>query len=156
MKLFRISKAQFINDLSGTGARVVGGRWNSKGVSMLYTANSTALAILEVLVHTGSMTIPSELKLLELYVPRNIKPEKIKISSLPENWLDYPAPIALAEIGDKWISNNSSLLLKVPSVVSKGKDFNILINPNHPDIKFVEKKSISEFAFDERLFLKRT
>ena len=36
---------------TGEGARLYGGRWNSKGTSMVYAASSQSLAALELLVH---------------------------------------------------------------------------------------------------------
>lgn len=51
MKLYRIAQTAHIKDLSGTGARLYGGRWNEKGVGVVYTSESRALAILEYLVH---------------------------------------------------------------------------------------------------------
>ncbi|HIP83811.1 MAG TPA: RES domain-containing protein [Desulfocapsa sulfexigens] len=36
MDAYRIGKKQFINDLSGTGAAMYGGRWNYPGYRVVY------------------------------------------------------------------------------------------------------------------------
>ncbi|MBM2839324.1 MAG: family phosphorylase, partial [Deltaproteobacteria bacterium] len=66
MDLFRIAKTKYINDLSGNGARVYGGRWNEKGVAVIYTSESRALAALEFLVHTPMALAPKDLSMLTI------------------------------------------------------------------------------------------
>ena len=52
IRAWRIVKTRYSADaFSGEGARLYGGRWNSPGVAMVYTAGSKSLATLEVLVH---------------------------------------------------------------------------------------------------------
>ncbi len=150
MKLYRIAKTKYVNDLTGMGARIGGGRWNKKGTALVYTSESISLSILEVLVHTSPGTIPDDLSILILKISKKASINKIEIGSLPDNWKQYPALLHLAELGSKWAVNNDSLLLRVPSVVAEG-EFNILINPNHPEIKLVKIESIKPFSFDERL-----
>ena len=70
--------------------------------------------------------------------------------SLPRYWRDYPSPPQLAEIGTKWASSNETLLLRVPSAVVEN-EFNILINPQHPDMKLISISKIEKFRFDTRL-----
>jgi RES domain-containing protein len=71
MILYRIAKCNYAGDLSGTGARLYGGRWNSEGKPMLYTASSRALAVLEVLVHLSPLLVPNNFCLVEIEVPEN-------------------------------------------------------------------------------------
>lgn len=151
MDLFRISKKKYIKDLSGEGARKFGGRWNSKGSAVLYTSQTESLAALETLVHASIATIPSDLNLLILSVPDHIEPDRIDVKELPLGWRNYPAPNQLAEIGGKWVDSESSLLLKVPSVLVQS-EMNILINPNHFDADKLSIKEIRPFSFDMRLF----
>ena len=40
--------------VTGEGARLYGGRWNSAGASIVYTAGSQSLAALEIVVHLDS------------------------------------------------------------------------------------------------------
>lgn len=150
MKAYRIAKTRYINDLSGSGARIYGGRWNYKGVSMIYTSESRALATVEYLVHLPLSIVPTFLSMAILLIPDHIIPIEIAISDLPNNWRDYPAPFRLAEIGTNWITQTDSLLLRVPSAVVE-QEFNILINPMHPDMKHVSILQIERYKFDKRL-----
>lgn len=150
MYLFRIAKTKYINDLSGVGARVYGGRWNEKGVAVVYTSESRALAALEFLVHTPMALAPKDLSIMTIHIPDSIKPKPIDLAHLPKNWDMHPAPDALAQIGSLWARSNASLLLKVPSVLIN-EEHNIIINPNHPDFKHL-KASSDKFNFDDRYF----
>ncbi len=150
MDLFRITKEKYIRDISGEGARRFGGRWNHKGTAVLYTAQSEALAALEILVHVPISAIPGDLKLAVLSVPDNLTMQKIKEKELPKKWRSYPAPHALADLGTQWINSNTSLMLKVPSVLVH-TEMNVLINPAHPDAKEIGIKEVREFSFDPRL-----
>ena len=52
MRAYRLAKARYADTaLDGSGAKAHGGRWNSKGVPMVYASDSIALAALELLVH---------------------------------------------------------------------------------------------------------
>lgn len=151
IKLFRISTSEHINDITGMGARIYGGRWNHTGYPVVYTSGSRSLAALEFLVHVPMALAPENLSIVEINIQENIEWESINESQLPSNWRDYPAPEQLANIGTNWIKSKSSLLLDIPSAVVE-KEVNTLINPLHPDIKFVDLTNIEMFSFDSRLF----
>ena len=151
IQLFRISTSEHINDITGTGARIYGGRWNHTGYPVVYTSGSRSLAALEFLVHVPMALAPENLSIVEINILENIERESINESQLPSNWRDYPAPEQLANIGTNWIKLKSSLLLDIPSAVVV-KEVNTLINPLHPDIKFVDLINIEKFSFDSRLF----
>lgn len=148
MKVFRISKCNFINDLTGTGAAMYGGRWNSKGIYILYTAATASLALLETIVHTS--TFPKEdFCLMELEIPEN-KILEIKEDQLPADWRKYPAPAGLKKTGDAFCRNREYLVLKIPSVILPN-EFNYLINPEHVDFKKVKVIKKNKISIDERL-----
>ncbi len=151
MNVFRIAKTQNIKDLSGTGARIYGGRWNHKGTGIIYTSESISLATVEYLVHVPLSIAPTNLSLATLQIPDKIIPNEIINPDLPVNWRDYPAPSKLAELGSNWARTKGSLLLRVPSVVV-GYEFNILINPLHPDMKHVTILQVESYKADKRLF----
>lgn len=150
MIVYRFAKKKFANDLSGKGAEICGGRWNSRGVAMVYTSESRALATTEIAVHTSMTNIPTDYCIISIEIPEDsiFIPE---ITILPKDWTEIPPKIASQKFGDKFIRENNYLVLKVPSVVVEG-DFNYLINPRHKDISKVRIVKVSSFSFDKRLF----
>ncbi len=150
MTVYRIAKTKRIRNLSGIGARIHGGRWNRKGIGILYTSESRALATVEYIVHVPLSIAPTDLSIASLEIPAHIIPKVISTSELPANWYNYPGLSDLAEVGTNWVLANNSLLLRVPSAVIK-HEFNILINPSHPDMSHVTISDVEEFTFDERL-----
>lgn len=150
IKLFRIATSEHISDISGTGARIYGGRWNQQGYPVVYASGSRSLAALEFLVHVPMALAPENLSILEINITETVAIESVHESQLPLNWRDYPAPEQLADIGTNWLKSKSSLLLEIPSAVVN-KEVNALINPLHENIKSVSLVSIEKFSFDPRL-----
>src|ERR1700733_12810007 len=99
MVLYRIVNCSYADDLSGMGARLYGGRWNSEGKSAVYLASLRSLAVLEVLVHLPPLMIPDNYCLVEIEVPDN-SITNVEIDDLPHNWQDISPPMALSKIGD--------------------------------------------------------
>ncbi|MCO6475374.1 MAG: RES family NAD+ phosphorylase [Phaeodactylibacter sp.] len=150
MKVYRISKAQYANDLSGTGARLYGGRWNPKGIAILYTAESRALAALELLVRLDPNLLPDNLKLITIEIPGDLPVEVLSKEALPRNRKNYPAPSELAKLGEKWVLSQKTLALKVPSVIIP-EEFNVLINPLQTNFNQARIIEIEDFSIDGRL-----
>jgi RES domain-containing protein len=148
--LYRVATAKRANDLSGEGARLAGGRWNSKNTAVLYTSESRSLAAMEYLVHTPLTNIPGNLKIISIGIPDSVSVKQVDLSTLPRGWNLTPSPFELADMGATWVARGESLLLRVPSAVI-AHEFNIIINPNHPDMKQVEIMAIEDFMYDERL-----
>lgn len=155
MFVYRIARTIYIRDLSGTGAKRYGGRWNPKGIALLYTSRHRSLAILELLVNTGMQALPKDLSMLKLELPKLNPSSEITAADLPGNWRNSPAPFQLAELGSEWAISNTALSLQVPSAVVP-EEKNILINPNHPDFKKIRIESVSSFSLDSRLLDKAT
>lgn len=151
MIVFRISNCRFINDLSGTGAALYGGRWNGLGTHIVYTAGSASLAMLESLVHFGGRIVGDYCQ-LALEIPDDGIGE-LKENTLPPNWRESPAPDILKTFGNQFINEGKVLVLKVPSVLVPDES-NFLINPEHPDFKKVRILVQSKIKFDERLLKK--
>lgn len=154
MQLFRIAKTQFIGDLSGTGSRLHGGRWNQKGTALIYASESRALAALEYLVHFPMALVPTDLSILRIDVPDDTDVKTVQMASLPKDWRAYPPPQDLPAIGTKWALSNETLLLRVPSVVVDA-EFNYLINPTHPEFKRIRPRRPQAFVLDQRLLGKK-
>jgi RES domain-containing protein len=152
MIVYRLSKARFANDLSGRGAELAGGRWNSIGLPMLYTSASRALCTAEVAVHTPLGVLPTNYMIVEIEIPS--KPVlEISLSDLPSNWREFPHIAKTKSIGDDFLKTAQFLILKAPSAVVKG-DFNYLLNLFHTDFHKVKILSKEPYEFDRRLFLK--
>jgi RES domain-containing protein len=150
MFLYRIANKKYLRDLSGLGAKQFGGRWNSIGTPMVYTSSSISLATLEILCHTSIQLIPNNFGVITIEIPETIEVNALTINELPLNWDIYPSPTNLAMLGNDWIQSNSSLLLKVPSVIIKN-EFNFLINPLHKDFNQLNIIAEADFDLDKRI-----
>lgn len=151
MLLYRLSLGLYAADLSGKGAAIRGGRWNSQGMSMLYTSANRSLAMAEVAVHLSIGTLPNDYFMLTLEIPDDLKMEKLETSQLSPDWNLFPNLIETQMLGDDFLFRNQTCLLRVPSAVTQG-DFNYLFNPHHPDFQKIKLLSTEPFRFDRRLF----
>ena len=88
MIVYRITNQKYSHDISGTGAKTFGGRWNSKGMAMLYTSQHISLALLEMLVHTQFTDYSIALDLIHISIPDSIDCKEIKLANLKSNWLE--------------------------------------------------------------------
>lgn len=152
MKLYRIAKTAYIEDISGGGARLHGGRWNEKGVPVIYAASSPSLAALEFLVHMPIVLAPRDLSICRFDIPESVSLRKVRKSALPDGWKDSPPSAETQEIGSKWAKGGKSLLLFVPSVLVPEESI-VLINPLHAEFRKVRRR-IERFVFDPRLMKK--
>jgi RES domain-containing protein len=141
----RFAKSSF----TGEGARLFGGRWNSPGRPVVYTAQSQALAALEILVHLDFEKLLSHYLAIPVTIPPHLI-EFLSPSSLPKNWRAYPAPRSTHAIGDAWLARASSPALQVPSVVIPSES-NFLLNPAHPQFPKLRLGKPVPFLFDPRL-----
>ena len=150
MLVYRIATSTHVNDLSGEGARLHGGRWNHRGTAVIYTSETRSLATVELLVHVSLSFAPTDLKMATIEVPDEPAPEVVDVAALPPNWRGFPAPPELADLGTSWARSGRSLLLRVPSAVVE-REHNILINPAHPDIARIALAGVEDFLLDQRL-----
>jgi RES domain-containing protein len=147
MILYRFSRSEYAN-ISREGARLKGGRWNSKGFPVIYTSSAISLALLELLIHSASYEEIHSNVLIQIEVP-DIPIKVLVKTSLKQNWqkdIDYSR-----FIGNEYLKSKESLLLKVPSAIIPD-EYNVLINPEHPGFKKVTLSSAKIFEFDVRLF----
>jgi len=151
MEVFRITKAKYAKELSGIGAAKNGARWNSKGVEMIYTASNRSLAMADVAVGLNVGATKIKFCMMTIYIPSHAPVQTLNRNSLPENWNAIPAVETTKLIGDRFISEGKYLTIRVPSVVTQG-DWNILINPLHPDFEMIKIIEVQDFPFDRRLF----
>ena len=148
---WRILKTQHAGRaFDGEGARLAGGRWNKIGVPLIYTADSLALAALEIMVHLPKSEL---LKARYQRIPVQFDSRLIKsfnLIDLPEDWDLLPPPESTQAIGTSWARKNSSVVLKVPSTIIR-EEFNYLINPLHPDFDKLTTGTPQRFVFDPRV-----
>ena len=150
MIVYRLSKAQYAQDLSGKGAELVGGRWNSRGNAMLYTSQSIALCVTEIAVHVPLGILPKDYQLIHIEIPDE---DLLEMKRLPKDWQSFPHSNSTQMIGDKFLKEHKHLVFKVPSAAVQG-EFNFLINPRHKNFNQIKIVKIEGFNFEERLFRK--
>ena len=150
MRLYRFCRKRQANDLSGTGAKLVGGRWNSPGVAMLYTSENRALALAEYWVHVHPSNLPTDVCVVEIEVPDTARIMSIPLSSLPENWRVEPPLTSLRQAGDQWVLNKQSLILEAPSAVMP-LESNYILNPAHQVMARVSIISTTVYVWDRRM-----
>jgi RES domain-containing protein len=134
---------------TGEGARLYGGRWNSPSRPMVYTSESRALALAEILVHLESSGPISRYVTIRVEIDETFV-ANIPSGDLPKNWRADPAPKRLQIIGDGWLVSQVSAVLRVPSAVVVGES-NYLLNPSHPDFPRLKIKGSEKFLVDRRL-----
>jgi len=151
MILFRLVKSrERSRDLTGKGAFLYGGRWNHPGTFMLYTSETSSLAILEILVHLDESEFPPNMYLMKIEIPDSNAIFSLPQNELPRDWRK-PENLSLKTMGDHFIKNNQYLAIKVPSAINP-EEFNILLNPGFPNyydrVKIVNAEP---FILDQRL-----
>jgi RES domain-containing protein len=142
-----VKKKHAATAFTGEGAAKAGGRWNSRGVLVVYTSGTRSLATLENLVHLNpplifkyvAIAVKFDDALVEVYPVRN----------LPADWRTEPPPPSTKAVGDAWVKAARSAVLALPSVISG--ETNYLLNPAHPDFKKIIIGKPDPFVFDPRL-----
>ncbi|HKS65789.1 MAG TPA: RES family NAD+ phosphorylase [Candidatus Acidoferrales bacterium] len=147
---WRIVKRKLAEEaFNGEGARLYGGRWNSPGVSVVYTAQSQSLAALELLVHVENSGLLHEYVVIEARFDASLVTRVAK-ADLPEGWRANPPPASARAIGDAWIAEEPSPVLELPSAIVPAESI-FLLNPAHSAFAKVEIGEPVRFEFDLRL-----
>lgn len=147
---WRIVKAEYAGTaFDGKSASIAGGRWNSRGTPLVYTASTASLAALELLVHITRRNELPEFVLFACQINDGFV-EALAPDILPAGWKRVPPPPLLKAIGDRWVAAGSSAVLRVPSVIIE-TEFNYLLNPGHPDFAEIQNADPVPFSLDMRL-----
>jgi RES domain-containing protein len=148
MRLWRISNYA---DLTGAGGLHNSGRWHSSGTEIVYLAETPASALLERMVHLeiNADELPSHYQLLAVDIADDVAFETVDERKLPKNWRSEDA--ATQPTGDRWLKENRTALLRVPSAIVPHTS-NWLLNPNHPDAAKARIVLVDRTPFDKRLF----
>ena len=134
---------------SGEGAWRYGGRWNSPGVRVVYVSEHQSTAAFEVFANRVPFILGEKYKAFHLQWPDGLT-EIFPVKRLPTNWRVSPAPAETMEIGDRWVQEQRSAVLALPSAISPA-DTNFLLNPEHPGFKRIRIAAPVDFDFDPRL-----
>ena len=148
-RAWRIADGRF-EVFSPVGASLVGGRWNSPGLGLIYASRSYAGAMLECLAHAGIGRMPRTHVAIEIVIPAAMLVEQHDPSSLPAGW-DHADLRVARDFGNAWLRERRTAVLVVPSVVAR-KEGNVLLNPQHPDFSKIGTGSPEPVIWDARLF----
>lgn len=147
---FRLVKAKHsATAFSGEGARLVGGRWNLPGTSLVYTSETLSLAALETFVHLQPVDKRIRYVWFRVTIPANVSIDKL--TTLPKSWHDSPPGEATQSAGTRWAKQATAAVLRVPSILVPG-EHNLLLNPQHPQFKRLKISKPEPFEFDGRLW----
>lgn len=151
LTVWRLVTARFAKSaFTGEGARLYGGRWNRKGVALVYTSASQSLAMLEMLVQDEPLR--AQYVAIDVRIPKAVTIDRIKVEDLPADWRDVTAREKLQLMGTQWAARQSAAVLAVPSAVVPS-EFNYLLNPLHPDFRKIRIGRPQRVRTDPRLLL---
>ena len=153
MRCFRLVDRAYISSaFSGDGARRYGGRWNSPGVALIYTAEFLSLAQLELLVHLEADDVLfGSWHYFAVEVADDVVLRLESWKHVPTDFFAWPASASTRASGDRWVADGVSVALSVPSALTPGER-NLLLNPAHAD--YATRVSVGTpepLAFDRRL-----
>lgn len=149
VRAFRLVKSKHADTaFSGEGARLAGGRWNLPGTPLVYTSESLSLAALETFVHLQPVDKRIRYVWFQVTVPATVAIDKL--ASLPRSWRDSPPSEASQSAGTRWAKQANSAVLRAPSILVPG-EYNLLLNPLHPQFKRLKISKPQPFEFDGRL-----
>lgn len=133
-----------------TGAMLHGGRWNSIGHRVIYAAETYAGALLEVLVHANLSYPPKNHRVVRIQIPDEVTVESVSIDQI-KDW-DAEDMTASRAFGDQWIRTLRTAVLRVPSVITQGRENNLVLNAVHPQFPLISAGSPESVKWDSRLF----
>lgn len=139
-------------DLSGTGAKITGGRWNHPGVAIVYCSTNIAITVLETLNAIKNGELPFNRYLVAVDIPDDLWSSAVDGFSTPIGGLDaIPHGFSSKKLGTDWANSSLSAVLKVPSIYVP-EEVNVLINPLHPDAYRITARAVRRWIYDSRLF----
>lgn len=140
------------DDMTGAGAKAVGGRWNAKGTPVVYASTTISLATLETLAHLGEEIAIRNSFLIKLTIPEAVWDKRITVApaALPITWLAEPPGSTAIQLGNTWLLANTAALMQVPSVIVP-EEYNVLINPAPPDTAQITATVVRQYLYDPRL-----
>ena len=151
MRFWRICRRRYADEsASGEGSRLYGGRWNSRGVRVVYASTSLALAAVETFVNLEPNLRPADLVSIAGEIPDALGVARLDVKALPARWHERRDE-SLRRFGDEWIRGGQSVALLVPSAAIRG-EWNVLLNPTHAEFPMIKFGDAEPFEFDLRMF----
>jgi RES domain-containing protein len=150
VRIFRIAKTAYIDDLSGEGARLYGGRWNRVGDPMVYFSENLSLCLLEIIVHIEFAQLPLDYSFVEIEIPDKAIKTVQSVDFIKPKWSTEAAVNQLQMFGSGWLKRRESLAMRVSSAVMNQEN-NILINPAHQDFGKLKILRKDKLNIDPRL-----
>ena len=150
MRVWRIARKAHAS-FDGEGGRRYGSRWTSRGRAAIFTSATLSLAALERFVHTDPDLDPPDLVAIAVDIDPGVGIESVSPADLPAGWRTYPAPPALAALGDRWLRESRTAVLSVPSVVIP-HERNFVLNPAHAEFRRLAVQPAQPFRFDSRMW----
>jgi RES domain-containing protein len=151
MQFWRICRRRYAAEAAtGEGARLYGGRWNSRGVRVVYASTSLALAAIETFVNLEPNLQPADLVSIEGAIPDAIEIARLDLKLLPANWRKTREE-SLRRFGDEWVRAGRTVALLVPSAAISA-EWNVLLRPAHPEFSTIKFQRPRPFEFDARMF----
>jgi RES domain-containing protein len=126
-----------------TGAAVAGGRWNQKGVPVVYASSTLSLSCLEILVHIKEPRLPADYVWVRIDIPAELLSEPLAPSEPADEF-------QCRLMGTEWARHQRSAAVEVPSVIIPIEN-NVLLNPAHPQFPEIAVSQPVRFRFDPRL-----
>jgi RES domain-containing protein len=133
-----------------TGAMLHGGRWNSVGARVIYVAETYAGALLEVLAHSNLSRPPKNHRVVRVEIPADLEIETVVREEVP-GW-DAEDAGASRAYGDEWFRSRRTGVLRVPSVITQGREHNLVLKTEHPDFQMIRAGAPEAVDWDARLF----
>jgi len=151
MRFWRICRRRYASEAAtGEGASLVGGRWNSRGIRVVYASTSLALAAVETFVNLEPNLQPTDLVSIEGEIPDELEVRQLDAKRLPAHWY-ASRDETLRRFGDEWIHGAETVALLVPSAAIRD-EWNVLLNPAHQDFPKIKFQGLRAFQFDARMF----
>ena len=149
-KAYRLGTADNKHPIfDGYGSVLYPGRWNTEACRVIYCSEHYSTALLEKLVHSNTGKIPKGQQWIEISIPAGTSYEVVTPHSL-RGW-DNTSQKTSKRFGDRWVKEQRSALLIVPSIVAR-VDNNILVNEAHPEFKKIATSLNQPVIWDSRLF----
>lgn len=147
MIIYHLGQTRFAPLLTGEGAKLFGGRWNKVGQSCIYTSEARSLCVLEYAANISLDEMSNDLAITAYEIPDGCWQAFIP-KQLPVDWMELKVPVSTQEWGTSHLQNNFSL--RLPSAIIP-QEFNLILNPLHPDFEKVRIKEVASFTFDSRI-----